>query len=56
MIIKQINLDIEVDNSDINLEKLVTDLLESNGYVVLGINQEDISHYYDYKDKGEDNE
>jgi uncharacterized protein YggL (DUF469 family) len=53
MIVKQIKFDIEVDNKDIDLEKVVTDLIESNGYVVLGSNQEDLSDYYDYRDKGE---
>ena len=48
MIVKQVSLDIEVDDSDIDLERIIIDLLESNGYNVLGSTQIDISDYYVY--------
>jgi hypothetical protein len=50
MIVKQVSFDIEVNDSNIDLEKIISDMLERRGYNVLGSNQEDLSDYYDYKD------
>ncbi|WP_313069833.1 hypothetical protein [Lacrimispora sp.] len=46
MIVKQVNIDIEVDNSDINMETIIKELLEKQGFNVLGTEQTDISYAY----------
>ena len=46
MIVKQVSLDIEVNNSDIDLESVIVKLLEQNGYNILGSEQTDMSKQY----------
>ncbi len=46
MIVKQVSIDIEVDNSDIDIETILKELLEKQGFNVLGTEQTDMSEEY----------
>lgn len=46
MIVKQISIDIEVSDSNIDLEEVVESLLIEKGFNLLGIDQNDISEAY----------
>lgn len=46
MIVKQVSIDIEVDNSNIDMETIIRDLLEKEGFNVLGTGQTDMSEAY----------
>jgi hypothetical protein len=46
MIVKQISVDIEVDDGDIDFTTMIMDFIEGKGFNVMGIDQIDISEPY----------
>lgn len=46
MIVKQVSIDVEVNDSDIDLEGIIKSLLAEKGFNVLGSDQIDISEMY----------
>lgn len=56
MIVKQVSIDVEVNDSNEDLEKLVVKFLESKGYFIYGSNQEDMSNFYNQQYKTEKEE
>ncbi|GLB26573.1 hypothetical protein LXJ15735_28140 [Lacrimispora xylanolytica] len=46
MIVKQVSIDIEVNNSDIDMETIIKELLLKQGFNVLGTEQTDMSEEY----------
>lgn len=46
MIVKQVSIDVEVNDSNIDLEGIANKLLSENGFNVLGSDQIDLSEIY----------
>lgn len=46
MIVKQVSIDVEVNDSNVDLEGIIKNLLAKNGFNVLGTEQMDISYAY----------
>lgn len=46
MIVKQVSVDIEVNDSNIDVETIIKTLLEKEGFKVLGTDQIDMSDVY----------
>lgn len=46
MIVKQVSIDVEVNDSDIDLEGVIKSLLAEKGFNVFGSDQIDISEMY----------
>jgi predicted methyltransferase len=46
MIVKQVSVDIEVDDGDIDFTTMINDFIESKGFTVMGVDQIDISEPY----------
>lgn len=48
MIVKQVSIDIEVNDSNIDMATIIEEFLEKKGFMVWGTDQIDMSEQYDY--------
>ena len=56
MIVKQVSIDVEINDSNEDLERIMVEFLESKGYFIYGSNQEDMSGFYNKQYKTEQEE